>query len=202
MPSTNDKYAPTTWGQTNEFDFTTPSGQLCRLRRTDPTDLIAAGLLDKLDFLTATVLNEHIPNGRKTAAQKAKDAKEKVGQKEKTPEQLEREIREKAYKELLSSPDKFEGFKETINNVVVMVVVAPPIHPVPQPDEDGEVPEREEGLVYVDTVDFNDKMAIFNEATKGAAKLEPFREEPDEAVGAVASKPSSRKSPKRVASDR
>lgn len=191
MPST-DKYAATTWGAPREFDFQTPSGQVCRLRRMDPTDLIAAGLLDNLDFLTAEVLNNHIPRGRKTAVEKAKEKKASVGKPEKTEEELKTELMQKAYSELLRDPNKFDNFKQTLNKVVVLTVVAPEIQAPPEDEED-----REEGVIYADSITFEDRMAIFNKATEGASKLEQFREESGEAVGAVVSEPGVRKSAKR-----
>lgn len=200
MPSSDtDKYAPTIWGTTNEYDFTTPSGQVCRLRRMDPVELIGQGLLSSLDFLTGDVLANAVPNGRKTAMQKAKENKEKVGSSKKSAEQAELEMREKALRELLSNPERMSEFTKTLDKVLVAVVIAPPLHLPPQPSKEGDPkPDREEGLVYTDTVDFNDKMAIFNRATAGVTKLEPFREESAEPVGTVAPIASVRSAPKRA----
>ena len=186
MPSTDNKnkYAPTKWGTSNEFDFECPSGQVCRLRRIDPVDLAATGLLSKLDWLTATVLNEHIPNGRKTAAQKAKESKANVG---KSKQEVEEELRAKAYKGLLDNPDRLAKFKSTVDDVLILAVVEPPLALPPQPTNEDPSPSREEGQVYTDTIDFNDKMAIFNLATKGVSELEPFREGSEEPVVPVAS---------------
>lgn len=196
MPSNESKYAATTWGGSNEYDFECPSGQMCRLRRMDPVELVGQGLLSSLDFLTGEVLANAVPNGRKTAVQKAKESKAKVG---KSAEQLEIEMRQKALSELVSNPERMTKFQETLDKVLAIVVIEPPLHPVPQPDENGETPEREDGLVYTDTVEFNDKMAIFNAATSGVTKLEPFREGSEESVGAVAPVTSVRSPTKRPA---
>jgi hypothetical protein len=186
MPSNDEnKYAATTWGHSTEFDFETPSGQLCRMRRIDPTKLISMGILDQLDFLSGHVLNDLIPNGRRTAAQKAKDSKENVG---KSVKEREREARDKALKEMMDSPEKIEEFTKVLDKVVVAVVMEPSLALPPQPDPEPSeyVPPREEGVVYTDTIDFNDKVAIFNRATKGVSSLEQFREGSEEAVGDVA----------------
>lgn len=47
-----DPYAPTAWGS-RFYDFTTPSGQTCQLRKLDPGELIKTGLLDKITRLPA-----------------------------------------------------------------------------------------------------------------------------------------------------
>jgi hypothetical protein len=45
-----DPYAVTSWGETG-YDFRTPSGQLCRLRKLDPARLAMSGVLDKITRL-------------------------------------------------------------------------------------------------------------------------------------------------------
>jgi hypothetical protein len=47
-----DKYAPTTWGS-NLYDFTTPSGQTCQLKKFRPEDLLGTSLLDRITRLPA-----------------------------------------------------------------------------------------------------------------------------------------------------
>lgn len=191
MPS--DPYAPTAWGQGNEFDFTAPSGQLCRLKKVDPVDLVADGLLGKLDFLTSIVVGEHLAEAQMTPMQRAKANKAKATGKAQTEEQ----IKEEALNSLMSDPRKLKDFSKILNEVVIGVVVKPEIHPVPVVKNNEPAPEREAGLVYVDTVDFNDRVAIFNAVMSGVKNLEPFREEPQESVAVVASKPGVRKPAKR-----
>jgi hypothetical protein len=47
-----DPYAVTAWGET-EYDFRVPSGQLCRMKKLRPEELVEAGLLDRLTRLPA-----------------------------------------------------------------------------------------------------------------------------------------------------
>jgi hypothetical protein len=47
-----DPYAVTAWGET-EYDFRTPSGQLCRMKKLRPEELVEAGLLDRITRLPA-----------------------------------------------------------------------------------------------------------------------------------------------------
>lgn len=66
MPPTTRKvtapnpYAPTQWGGEVYHDVETPSGQLCQCKKPGVRALIAAGLIEDLDLLTATVESEHI----------------------------------------------------------------------------------------------------------------------------------------------
>jgi hypothetical protein len=48
----SDPYAATSWGESG-YDFRTPSGQLCRMRKLDPAKLAASGILDKITRLPA-----------------------------------------------------------------------------------------------------------------------------------------------------
>lgn len=47
---TADPYAVTAWGQV-EYDFQVPSGQLCRMRKLLPEELVKEGILDQLTRL-------------------------------------------------------------------------------------------------------------------------------------------------------
>ena len=59
-----------------------------------------------------------------------------------------------------------------VNDIVVASVLQPQIHLVPE-DED----ERDDDLLYVDEVDDEDKMFIFQWATGGTSDVETFREQ-------------------------
>lgn len=49
-----DPYAVTTWGET-EYDFKVPSGQTCRMRKLQPEEMIATGILDQMTKLPGIV---------------------------------------------------------------------------------------------------------------------------------------------------
>lgn len=81
---------------------------------------------------------------------------------------------------MLEDRAKIEQIVTLANAVSIYCAVEPAIHPLP---EDGE--ERDEELLYVDDVDFNDKMYIFAVATGGIEGLERFRAESGLDVGPV-----------------
>lgn len=56
-----DRYAPTTWGVLDE-ELRVPSGQLCRVKKLDFVDLMASGMLDKLNTLQG-VVDKHVKKG-------------------------------------------------------------------------------------------------------------------------------------------
>lgn len=61
---------------------------------------------------------------------------------------------------------------EMVNAVVMACIVEPKVHPVPE-DED----ERDDDLLYVDEVDDEDKMFLFQWSSGGTSDLATFREE-------------------------
>lgn len=187
MPSDQPQYG-TTWTN-RDFDFTTPSGSLCRLRKMDPLELVEAGLLEKLDFVTTVVSTVHIPNAKQSPAQRAKAQRAKA---EKTEEEIERELTRKALDEVSKDPSKVGNLRRVLDEVACRVVVAPSVHPAPR-----RAADREDGLIYADMIPFNDKMAIFNAVMKGVKTAEQFREESGEPLGDVASEPSVSDAPKR-----
>jgi hypothetical protein len=80
---------------------------------------------------------------------------------------------------ILSDPTKFQELLDLADSVTVACCVDPKVSPAPV-GHDGKVlsvddPERDEDVLYVDEVDFNDKMFIFNFAVGGTADLEQFR---------------------------
>jgi hypothetical protein len=61
---------------------------------------------------------------------------------------------------------------EMVNGIVVASILQPKVLPVPESDED-----RDDDLLYVDEVDDEDKMFIFQWATGGTSDVETFRQE-------------------------
>jgi len=169
MPSTTeDKYAATAWGNTGE-DLTCPSGQVCLVRKVDMVDLLAEGILNKVDFLTSIVSEELVPNAGPTP--KIADA-----------------VDAKAMRTLLDKPEQMKEFGQVVETVVAYTVVKPALS-VPPRDANGKIDEarKVDGLVYTDSINFTDKMFIFNYALGNSGDLEKFREDADEPVGDVES---------------
>ncbi len=150
-----DRYAPTTWGRpdtSNEpFEFTTPSGQICLIRRLGMDDILRMGMVDKLDFFSKSMSED--------------DA-------EKPDEARADEIK----KSVLSN---FGQMDDAIGAIVVAGVIAPSIQPTPD-----HAALKKAGVIYVDSIPFNDRVALFSEIldTEG---LSTFRKESEDGVGDV-----------------
>lgn len=99
-----DPYAPTTWGTYDE-ELIVSSGQKCRVRKLDFEDVMAAGLLDKLNTLQG-VVDKHVKKGE---GQPPIDAQK-----------------------LLADKRTAGQFSGLINQVVVMCVTAPALQMPPK----------------------------------------------------------------------
>jgi len=189
MPSSqSNEYAPTAWG-IRDFDFEVPSGGKVRLRRMDPLDLIKYELSDKLDFVTSLVLNKHVANGSRSKVEQIKAERAKREARAAGKDPAEEGI---SVEDLLKDPKKFDGLSEVLDAVMLVGVLQPALQLPPAEDKD-----RVEGIIYTDTVPFNDKMAIFNKLMGGINSLEQFREGSTPAVADVESQPSVRSPRKR-----
>lgn len=165
MPSTEEnKYAPSAggWGADPYLDLTVPSGQLCQVKRVNPRVLVALGLVDSVDPLTALVDVKHI---------------KRVGS---GPTQT-REIDEKS---LMSDPRALVNLLDIADKLCEAIIVQPPIkRPIRLVDGkefDLQPHERVEGVIYTDMVDEMDKMFVFSWALGGSTDLEQFRERSEE----------------------
>lgn len=59
-----------------------------------------------------------------------------------------------------------------VDNVIVFVAIEPRVYPLPSGDE-----EKDDNLLYVDEIDEEDKMFIFQYVTGGTKDIAQFREE-------------------------
>lgn len=100
---------------------------------------------------------------------------------ENTPD-AKKEKAAKTAAEALSSKEGVDNFRQVMNSVVRRVVVKPELWADPAPGE-----ERVEGCIYVSSVSFNDRTAIFNWAVTGqkTEEIKRFRDEAVEPVGTV-----------------
>jgi hypothetical protein len=154
-----DPYAPTTWGQFQ--DFTCPSGQRCALRPLDLNQLLAMGILEDINALTGIVETDVI---RPAQGMPPLDSKR-----------------------LLRDGKRVGQIMTLIDQIVTTVVARPAL--ALATDEDGKkIPEADRivGVVYVDSVVLGDRIAIFNESLKGVKDLESFRAAAAEPGGSVA----------------
>jgi hypothetical protein len=96
-------------------------------------------------------------------------------------------------KQLQSDPQKTADLFDTIDKVTVHCVVQPPLEfPPDNPDH------RDDDVLYVDEVDFEDKMYIFQFAVGGAKDLERFRKETASNVDALENESKSKSTSKRT----
>lgn len=80
-----------------------------------------------------------------------------------------------------------QDIMDMYDTVVVECVVQPKVTAVPTDDEGNALPydQREEGLLYVDEVDFEDKVFLFQWVVGGTKDLEQFRQQQSAAVDNV-----------------
>lgn len=100
----SDPYAPSVWGS-NEYDFTCPSGQTCRMRKIPVEKIVSSGVLDKITRLPA-VAQEQIDRAEGMPPKKVADA--------------------------MPKPEEMEALLDTLNILLPMVVVKPEIYSAPE----------------------------------------------------------------------
>jgi hypothetical protein len=144
------RYSPTSWGS-SEFDFVTPSGQMCRLRKIPEIELLEAGILDKITRLPGL-------------AQQLVDRASGIAP---TPEMDLKVISE--------NRETLEALLEIVDKLTVLAVIKPTIHAVPVADETGEIKGRNPDWIYIDSVDLMDRIAIMNRSLAGLKAMDSFR---------------------------
>jgi hypothetical protein len=181
---TESKYAPSTWGKELFIDLTTPSGQLCQVRVPGVQALIAAGVLESADTLTSLVDSKHIKRvqGKATPSKNAVNLGKDGGVGELDTESLMKDPA--ALQKVFNLVDKVSEY------MVVQPTVRRPIRKLMERGKEIELPlapdDREEGIVYTDTIDVTDRMFILNYAIGGSTDVEAFREQLPEGMGSVA----------------
>lgn len=100
------RYAPSVWGS-NEYDFQTPSGQLCRLRKLPLDKLAETGLLDRITRLPG--LAGELVNKSQGLP----------------PEQIE-----------MPPAETVELLVEILDKLLPLVIVAPEVWPLPPEGEE------------------------------------------------------------------
>ncbi len=157
MPATNKKTKYGFGKIKDSTDLTLPSHEdpddpksphnVCRVKRPGVQGLIAAGVLDSFDSLTALVQSEHI------------DRVNGVQEKRQAERALLMEDKESLVKAL-----------EMVDRVVTYVVVEPKLTMPPKNES-----ERDPDVTYTDEVDLDDRMFILQFVLGGTRDLESFR---------------------------
>jgi hypothetical protein len=172
------KYAPTTWGATEElYDFTCPSGQVCQVKRVGLSDLLQAGLLDEMDTLGDLM--------QTNVVQPAKGKGPQDRQPKKPTKAQAAAAEEQAVADLMKNPKQFAAMSRLLERVVAVMVVQPKV--VSPWDGDKKIVDRVEGVIYTDSIRFEDQMALFGEAMgdKQMDAIASFRDGAVEGVESV-----------------
>lgn len=185
--------APPTWGQSKYHDLELPSGHTIQVQKVDLQALVAAELVDEFDKLSSTADEKVVqPAKGKRPADRPKKKQTKA---EKDAAEQE------AFKKFFTK-DNIESLTGIMDRLLPQLVVQPKIKQATIKDEAGKwvplgIEDREEGVIYVDTVPFADQMAIFEFGMSGMDMdgLESFREQPEQAVANVAPEPDAPNSP-------
>lgn len=157
--------------KTHELEL--PSGNVCLARRPGVQAFISNGLIPNS---LMEILVPLLDDSRKPQTDKLQDLDAKV---------------EALQDSLFKDPQKIEDLVDTADRVAIYCVVEPVILPVPQDDEGNEAPAlKDPEKLYVDEVDLEDKMFIFQWATGGLSDLKPFREATSGDVAAGLDQPS------------
>lgn len=101
---------------------------------------------------------------------------------------------EAALDDMMRDPEKLANMMRIIDKVVCYVVVKPEVQTTPD-----DITRRQDGVVYADMVDLEDKLFILNYAVGGTRDLERFRSEHTAGMGALADGQGPRKVAKRAA---
>lgn len=151
-----DHYAPSAWGEAAKrregFDFTTPSGQLCRIKPIPLEEMVLSGIIDDLDSVTKIVDSD-------IAAKIAPGVDGKSSDETTIADGL-KFMRSEAGRSAI----------EMMGKIIPAVVVAPVILPDPENHDD-----REEGKIYVSDVSLTDRAAIFSIVMEPTEKAAQFR---------------------------
>lgn len=160
---------------TDQVPLPLPSGNTCLVQPLGIPELLKRGLIPNPLMQTVTEVME-ISDFRMTNPTPAQvKAAEKKRRKE-LADRMETWNRD---------PEKMVAVFDMADTITLACVVKPPVHPVPEPDEDGTV-SREAGRLYIDEVDLDDKLWIMSYAMSGARDLESFRAELASSVAATA----------------
>jgi hypothetical protein len=138
--------------------LTVPSGKTCLVRRPDGMKFfLDQGMIpNALLPMVMEAVNEH---------------------KETSPKELGDAVME--------SPDMLPALLDLADRVVVHCVVEPKVEPVPKDEEGNVVPPEErpdDDTLYIDYIDQEDKMFIFNYAVSGVTDVAEFRRESAKSV--------------------
>jgi hypothetical protein len=171
------------WKKKEEgHELEVPSGNTCLVRRPGPQAFLQVGIIPN------SLLGIIMPL--------LEDAKEAGAQGDTTP--VPETALADLQKEVLDDPTKLQDMFAMVDNIAVLCVIEPALLPVPSwTTEDLEAgrctaemvgrearSKKDAEQLYVDDVDFEDKVFVFQYAVGGTADLERFREGTEALVAA------------------
>ena len=178
----NGKYSLGVKTENGLHDVELPSGHTVQARRPGVQGLVAAGLLDNFDELTAIVQTDHL---------------ERVGPRSVagTPKVTAEDTRNAA-EAVMRDPKKIATALHMMDRLAAHVIVQPPVwidyQQEGESDEDFAKRSAEaqaSGAYAIREVEIEDKMFLMNWAVGGSADLAAFREETGKLLGSVEAGP-------------
>ena len=154
-----DPFAVTAWGTApvKEVTLTVPSGQKVLLRKLDPIDLIAADLVDEMDYFSKKLF----PNAVDRAGNPVENEDDSTD--------------EAGLWAMLKDEDKRTHFFKLLDGMAVAGCIKPPL-----------THDKEDSTkVFVGNLDFNDKMAIFTKLQEPVSRVGAFRQQSTPSVESV-----------------
>jgi hypothetical protein len=191
MPAQYD--VPSAWGQSPFQELELPSGGKILAKRIDLPAIAAANLIDEFDKFSPTVDEKVVQpaKGKRPSDRPAKKPTKK--DKEAAEAQALREFFKK---------DNIDALTGIMDRLLPQIVIRPKIHSTQLKDESGkwftiEPDDREDGVIYVDSIPFADQMHIFGFGMEGMDMdgLQSFREQSEPTVAVVAPEPKPADSP-------
>jgi hypothetical protein len=178
---------PAAWGQAKYHDLTVPSGGVVQVKQIDLQAIVAADLIDEFDKLSGTAEEKVVgpAKGKRPADRPAK----------KPTKKQYAAARDAAMRDFFKK-DNIEALTGLMDRVLPQIVVQPRITSSQIKSEAGkwvtlEQEDREEGVIYVDTIPFADQMAILEFGMSGLDMegLQSFREQPEPDLANVEHEP-------------
>lgn len=181
------QYSAPAWGQPKYADLQVPSGGTVQVKRIDLQAIVAADLIDEFDKLSGTAEEKVV--GPAKGKRPADRPKKKSTKAEKAAAD------EAAFKDFFKK-DNIDMLTGLMDRILPQIVVQPKITSSRIKDESGgwvvlDPEDREEGVIYVDTIPFADQMVILEYGMQGLDMdgLQQFREQPEQAVADVGPQP-------------
>lgn len=146
-----DKYAVTGWAGGGFQDVSLPSGQLCLARKVGTEGLLKAGIIHDMDPFKGFI-QQH--EDRMAGKQGSADDEAKMLQ------------------QVLNNPKQMESMFHMLDRVLCYISVKPQVFMTPN-----DVTRRENGKIYADMVDLQDKIYLMSWAVGKVDDLAQFHGE-------------------------